>query len=599
MAVERVLGTENNPDIIESGSAVEIIPEQSRSEAISESDNILVMNDEVLLDEQIAAELANMENETEDFFDNLADFIDERELTKLASNLIDSIHGDLESRSEWEKTYTDGLKYLGMKFDDSRSQPFQGSSGVIHPILAEATTQFQAQAYKELLPAKGPVKTQILGARTVETESQAERVQEFMNYYIMNVMQDYDPELDQLLFYLPLAGSCFKKIYFDTVLQKAISKFIPPEDLIVPYEAPDMSSAERITHSITMSRNEIKKQQLSGFYIDVDIPEESYETRDEISTEIDEIEGTSPSYTEDRNRTIYEVHTILDLEGFEDKDDIGEPTGLKLPYIVTIDEQSNQILAIRRNYNPNDPTKNKINYFVQYKFLPGLGFYGLGLSHMIGGISKATTSILRQLIDAGTLANLPAGFKARGMRIRDEADPLQPGEFRDIDTTGGSLRENLIPLPIKEPSNVLMQLLGLLVDSGKRFASIGDMNVGDMNQAMPVGTTVALLERGTKVMSAIHKRLHYSQRLEFNLLAKVFADYLPPEYPYDTGSGSREIKISDFDDRIDIVPVSDPNIFSQSQRITMLKNYCKWFNQTLKYMVLQAYTKPITGCTVL
>jgi len=415
-----------------------------------------------------------------------------------------------------------------MKFDDSRSQPFQGSSGVIHPILAEATTQFQAQAYKELLPAKGPVKTQILGARTVQTESQAERVQEFMNYYIMNVMEDYDPELDQLLFYLPLAGSCFKKIYFDFVLQRAVSKFIPPEDLIVPYEAPDMSSAERITHAITMSRNEIKKQQLSGFYIDVDIPEESYESRDEITSEIDEIEGTKPSYTEDRNRTIYEVHTILDLEGFEDVDDMGEPTGLKLPYIVTIDEQSNQILAIRRNYNPNDPTKNKINYFVQYKFLPGLGFYGLGLSHMIGGISKATTSILRQLIDAGTLANLPAGFKARGMRIRDEADPLQPGEFRDIDTTGGSLRENLIPLPIKEPSNVLMQLLGLLVDSGKRFASIGDMNVGDMNQAMPVGTTVALLERGTKVMSAIHKRLHYSQRLEFNLLAKVFADYLPP-----------------------------------------------------------------------
>jgi hypothetical protein len=569
MAVERVLGTENDPDIIESGSAVEIIPEQSRSEAISESDNVVVMNDEVLLDEQIASELANMQNETEDFFDNLAEFVDESELSKLASNLIDSIHGDLESRSEWEKTYTDGLKYLGMKFDDSRSQPFQGSSGVIHPILAEATTQFQAQAYKELLPAKGPVKTQILGQRTVETESQAERVQEFMNYYIMNVMEDYDPELDQLLFYLPLAGSCFKKIYFDFVLQRAISKFIPPEDLIVPYEAPDMSSAERITHSITMSRNEIKKQQLSGFYIDVDIPEGSYESRDEVTTEIDEIEGTSPSYTEDRNRTIYEVHTILDLEGFEDKDDLGEPTGLKLPYIVTIDEQSNQILAIRRNYNPNDVSKNKINYFVQYKFLPGLGFYGLGLSHMIGGISKATTSILRQLIDAGTLANLPAGFKARGMRIRDEADPLQPGEFRDIDTTGGSLRENLIPLPIKEPSNVLMQLLGLLVDSGKRFASIGDMNVGDMNQAMPVGTTVALLERGTKVMSAIHKRLHYSQRLEFNLLAKVFADYLPPEYPYDTGSGTREIKISDFDDRIDIVPVSDPNIFSQSQRITM------------------------------
>lgn len=569
MAVERVLGTENDPDIIESGSSVEIIPEQSRSDAINDADNIMVVDDEVLLDEQIAAALANTQNEEEDFFANLAEYVDEDELSKLSSNLIDSIKSDLESRSEWEKTYTDGLKYLGMKFDESRSQPFQGSSGVVHPILAEAVTQFQAQAYKELLPAKGPVKTQIIGQRTVETEAQANRVQEFMNYYIMNVMKDYDPELDQLLFYLPLAGSCFKKIYFDFGLKRAVSKFIPPEDLIVPYEAPDMSSAERITHAITMSRNEVKKQQLSGFYINVDIPEESYESRDEITTEINAIEGISPSYTEDRNRTIYEVHTILDLEGFEDTDQEGEPTGLKLPYIVTIDEQANQVLAIRRNYNPEDTSKNKINYFVQYKFLPGLGFYGLGLSHMIGGISRATTSILRQLIDAGTLANLPAGFKARGMRIRDEAEPLQPGEFRDIDTTGGSLRENLIPLPIKEPSGVLMQLLGLLVDSGKRFASIGDMNVGDMNQAMPVGTTVALLERGTKVMSAIHKRLHYAQKLEFNLLAKVFADYLPPEYPFETGSGSREIKVSDFDDRIDIVPVSDPNIFSQSQRITM------------------------------
>ena len=337
----------------------------------------------------------------------------------------------------------------------------------------------------------------------------------------------------------------------------------------MPYEAPDISTAERITHVISMSRNEIKKQQLNGFYADIDIPESSYPESDDVQDEIDDIQGVSPSYTEERNRTIYEVHTILDLEGYEDLDSDGKPTGLKLPYIVTVDEQANKILAIRRNYNPDDPDKNKINYFVQYKFLPGLGFYGLGLSHMIGGLSKASTSILRQLIDAGTLSNLPAGFKARGMRIRDEADPLQPGEFRDIDTTGGSLRENLIPLPIKEPSNVLMQLLGLLIDSGKRFAAIADMNVGDMNQAMPVGTTVALLERGTKVMSAIHKRLHYSQKVEFKLLSDVFADYLPPVYSYDTGTAPREIKATDFDERIDVVPVSDPNIFSQSQRITL------------------------------
>ena len=565
MAVERKLGTENDPDIIESGSMIEIVPEQTRQEALEEAMTIVVSGDDVILD----GEMAEEQPVEEDFFANLAESLDEETLSKLSSDLCSSIKNDLESRSEWEKTYIDGLKYLGMKFDDSRSQPFEGSSGVIHPILAEAVTQFQANAYKELLPAKGPVKTQIIGMRTAETESQADRVQEFMNYYIMNVMQEYDPELDQLLFYLPLAGSAFKKVYFDFVLKRAVAKFIPPEDLIVPYEAPDMFSAERVTHVISMSKNEIRKQQLSGFYADVDIPDESYEERSEITTEIDEIEGVAPDYTEDRNRTIYEVHTILDLEGYEDIGAEGEPTGLKLPYIVTIDEQANTVLSIRRNYNPEDPDKTKINYFVQYKFLPGLGFYGLGLSHMIGGISKAATSILRQLIDAGTLANLPAGFKARGMRIRDEADPLQPGEFRDIDTTGGSLRENLIPLPIKEPSNVLMQLLGLLVDSGKRFAATADMNVGDMNQAMPVGTTVALLERGTKVMSAIQKRLHYSQKVEFNLLADVFADYLPPEYNFETGSGSKDIKISDFDDRVDIVPVSDPNIFSQSQRITM------------------------------
>jgi hypothetical protein len=326
-----------------------------------------------------------------------------------------------------------------MKFDDSRSQPFEGSSGVVHPILAEAATQFQAQAYKEMLPAKGPVKTEIVGARTVETENQAERVQEFMNYYIMNVMEEYDPELDQMLFYLPLAGSTFKKVYFDFVLNRAVSKFIPPEDLIVPYEAPDISSAERITHSISMSANEIKKQQLSGFYANVDIGSESYsDDLSDIAEAIDEIQGVSPSYKENRNRTVYEVHTVLDIEGFEDVDEQGNPTGLKLPYIVTIEEDSEKVLSIRRNYLPNDLLKNKINYFVQYKFMPGLGFYGLGLSHMIGGLSKASTSILRQLIDAGTLANLPAGFKARGMRIRDEDDPLQPGEFRDIDTTGRS-----------------------------------------------------------------------------------------------------------------------------------------------------------------
>ena len=566
MAIDKALEPNNNIDVIEQGSTVTIPQEPTRQDMISDAAQILVNEDEILVGDEIEQEpMPEM-----DFDSNLVDFIDPLTLTKIASDLISSVDSDKQSRSEWEKTYTEGLEYLGMKFDEQRSQPFEGSSGVIHPILAEAVTQFQAQAYKEMLPAKGPVKTEIVGARTIETESQAERVQEFMNYYIMNVMQEYDPELDMLLFYLPLAGSAFKKVYFDFVTNKAVSKFIAPEDLIVPYEASDMSSAERITHAISMSLNEIKKQQVTGFYADVEINDEDYgEDESEVKKQIDEIQGIESSYKEDRSRTIYEIHTVLDIEGFEDLDVNGEPTGLKLPYIITIDESSETVLSIRRNYLETDPLKNKINYFVQYKFLPGLGFYGLGLSHMIGGLSKASTSILRQLIDAGTLANLPAGFKARGMRIRDEDEPLQPGEFRDIDTTGGSLRENLIPLPIKEPSNVLMQLLGLLVDSGKRFAAIADMNVGDSNAAMPVGTTVALLERGTKVMSAIHKRLHYAQKKEFQLLSKVFSEYLPPQYPFAMGSGSVEIKQQDFDGRVDVIPVSDPNIFSQSQRITL------------------------------
>ena len=566
MAVEN-LGTENDPDVFSMGRELEVFPEPSRQDQIRGAAEILVADDQLLIDEEIDAPPEQIQVS---FDANLVDEIDAIELSRLASDVLSSIKADKESRSEWEETYVDGLKYLGMHFDETRSNPFQGSSGVIHPILAEAVTQFQAQAYKEMLPAKGPVKTEIVGARSPEVEAQADRVQEFMNFYIMNVMSEYDPELDMMLFYLPLAGSAFKKGYFDTAIGRAMSKFIEPQDLVVPYEATDIFSAERVTHVLRMSKNEIRKQQLAGFYADIELTGGGVNfTRDEIEEEIDKIEGTAPGYSEDRDHTVYEVHTILDLPGFEDIGQDGEPTGLKLPYIVTIDEPTQRVLAIRRNYKEQDPLRQKVNYFVQYKFLPGLGFYGLGLSHMIGGLAKASTSILRQLIDAGTLANLPAGFKARGMRIRDEDDPLQPGEFRDIDTTGASLRENLIPLPIKEPSNVLMSLLGLLVESGKRFASIADMNVGDMNQAMPVGTTVALLERGTKVMSAIHKRLYYGQRVEFQLLATVFSEYLPPVYPYQTGTGPQEVKGQDFDGRVDIIPVSDPNIFSQSQRITM------------------------------
>jgi len=567
MAIDKLLGTEEDPDVIPLSREMSVTPEPSREDMIRDAAQILVAEEDILIDDEIDAVPETIQIP---FDSNLVDFLDKSDLGKLASDVLESIDSDKESRSEWEKTYVDGLKYLGMKFDETRSQPFQGSSGVIHPILAESVTQFQAQAYKELLPAQGPVKTEIVGARTPEIEMQSQRVANFMNFYIMNVMQEYDPELDMLLFYLPIAGSAFKKVYYDQSMSRAVSKFIAPEDLIVPYEASDILSAERVTHVIRMSKNEIRKQQLSGFYADIELKGDAYTVnRSEIEEEIDEIEGQSPSYSENRDRTVYEVHTILDLPGYEDVDAEGKETGLKLPYIVTIDEQSQQVLSIRRNYTEQDVTKQKINYFVQYKFLPGLGFYGLGLSHMIGGLAKASTSILRQLIDAGTIANLPSGFKARGMRIRDEDEPLQPGEFRDIDTTGGSLKENLIPLPVKEPSNVLMQLLGMLIDSGKRFASIADTNVGDVNQAMPVGTTVALLERGTKVMSAIHKRLHYAQRIEFQLLAKVFSEYLPPMYPYQALGGAQEVKQTDFDGRVDVIPVSDPNIFSQSQRITM------------------------------
>ena len=572
MVIERKLGTEDNPDIRDQTKSVNVPNEEFNVERTAPSfdDQMLEALQINITDDAILFDEPSEDIEPEIPFDaNLVDVLDNSILGVMASKLINAVENDKESRKEWEKTYTDGLKYLGMRFDDQRSQPFEGSSGVINPILSEAVTQFQAQAYKELLPAQGPIKTQVVGQRDANTEMQAERVSEFMNYYIMNEMPEYDPDLDQLLFYLPLSGSAFKKVYYDAAKGRPMSKFIPAEDLLVPYNATDLLSAERVTHVVSMSNNEVRKLQLSGFYADISLTDNETMVRDEIDKEIDKIQGVEPDYGEDEQRKLYEIHTVAEIEGFEDVDNAGEPTGLKIPYIITIDESSQKILSIRRNYNPEDTFRNKINYFVQYKFLPGLGFYGLGLSHMIGGLSKASTSILRQLIDAGTLSNLPAGFKTRGIRIRDEASPLQPGEFRDVDAPGGALRDSLMPLPYKEPSNVLFQLLGLLVDSGKRFAAIADMNIGDSNAAMPVGTTVALLEKGTKVMSAIHKRLHYSQKNEFQILARVFQEFLPPVYPYETGTGPREIKIQDFDRKIDVIPVSDPNIFSMSQRVIM------------------------------
>ena len=509
------------------------------------------------------------------FTANLVDLIDVTELSQIFMDLYAAVERDKGSRKEWEQTYIDGLKYLGMQFDEERSQPFAGATGVIHPLLGEAVTQFQAQAYKELLPSGGPVKTQVVGDYTSQREEQAQRVKEFMNYQLLHVMQEYDPNLDQLLFYLPLSGSAFKKIYYNETMGRAMAQFIASENLVVPYETTDLLGCSRITHIIKMTRNEVLKLQATGFYADVKIDDGDTFNRSEVTEQIDRLQGVEPNEGDEEIVTIYEIHTNLDIAGFEDLNQEGKASGIKLPYIVTLDITSNEVLSIRRNWKEQDPLKNKIEYFVHYKFLPGLGFYGFGLTHMIGGLSKAATSILRQLIDAGTLSNLPAGFKTRGIRIRDEAEPIQPGEFRDVDAPGSSLRDSLMPLPFKEPSQTLLALMGILVESGKRFASIADLNVGDGNQAAPVGTTVALLERGTKVMSAIHKRLHYAQNIEFKLLAELFKQYLPPVYPYATNNGAQEVKQTDFDDRIDILPVSNPDIFSTSQRIVMAQEMLK------------------------
>ena len=503
----------------------------------------------------------------EDHYANLAEFLDESILTDIGSELDEKYNDYRSSRQDWEMAYTNGLDLLGFKYE-RRTEPFKGASGVTHPVLAESVTQFQAQAYKELLPADGPVRTQIMGLTDRSKEDQAMRVKEFMNYQIMNVMKEYEPEFDQMLFYLPLSGSTFKKVYYDAMLGRAVSKFIPAEDLIVPYSATSLEDAEAVIHVIKISENDLRKQQVNGFYRDVELGQPPLK-EDEIKSKQRELEGVRVEKQEDIY-TLLECHVNLDLEGFEDKDpQTGEPTGIKLPYVVTIEESSREVLSIRRNYKSDDPLKNRTNYFVHFKFLPGLGFYGFGLIHMIGGLSRTATSALRQLLDAGTLANLPSGFKMRGIRVRDDAQPLQPGEFRDVDAPGGNLRDAFMPLPFKGPDQVLLQLMGIVVDAGQRFASIADAQVGDMNQQAAVGTTMALLERGSRVMSAIHKRIYGALKNEFELLANVFATYLPPVYPYDVVGGQRQIKQTDFDDKIDILPVADPNIFSQSQRINL------------------------------
>ena len=544
----------------------EQVVETQEMEALSPDDIEISENEDGSVDVDLDPQAAAPEGGDEHYA-NLAEFLPDDVLGELASDLNGKYMDYSSSRKDWEKAYITGLDLLGFKYDN-RTEPFQGASGATHPVLAEAVTQFQALAYKELLPADGPVRTQVLGLSNEQTIQQAERVKDFMNYEIMEKMKEYEPEFDQMLFNLPLAGSAFKKVYYDEMEQRAVSKFVPADDLIVPYTATSLDDAEAIIHRVKMSENDLKKQQVAGFYLDIELSKpETHET--DVDKKERELEGTSSTANDDVY-TLLECHIDLDLEGFEDMNqETGEPSGIKIPYIVTIEESSREILSIRRNYEVGDPLKKKVEYFVHFKFLPGLGFYGFGLIHMIGGLSRTATSALRQLLDAGTLSNLPAGFKMRGIRIRDDAQSIQPGEFRDVDAPGGNLRDSFMMLPFKEPSQTLLALMGVVVQAGQRFASIADLQVGDGNQQAAVGTTVALLERGSRTMSAIHKRIYSGLKNEFKLLARVFKLYLPPEYPYDVVGGQRTIKQSDFDDRVDIVPVADPNIFSQTQRISL------------------------------
>ena len=502
---------------------------------------------------------------SDDFNANLAENMDERTLKRLGMELIQEYRKDKESRKDWEEGYTKGLDLLGVKYNE-QTRPFKGASGVTHPLLSESATTFQASAYKELLPSDGPVRTQVVGLRTPATEQQADRVKEYMNYLIMEKMEDYTTDMDQMLYYLPLSGSTFKKVYFDEFLQRPVSKFIPAEDLVVPYYASDLKDAGRITHVIKMTENEVNKKMAAEFYRDIELPKPNVSETD-LQQKIDELDGVKPGFT-DYIHTILEMHVELNLDDYENFDNRTKKA-IKIPYIVTIDESSAEVLSIYRNYRVDDPNYTRVENFVHYKFLPGLGFYGFGLIHTIGGLSRAATVALRQLIDAGTLKNLPAGFKSRGIRVRDDDQPIQPGEFRDVDAPGGNIRDQFFNLPFSEPSTTLFNLLGFVVQAGQKFAAITDTAVGNDTQNRAVGTTIALLERGSRVMSGVHKRCYYAMRMEFKILARICSEYLPPEYPYEVYGGPRQIKALDFDSRVDILPVADPNIMSMAQRVTL------------------------------
>ena len=541
------------------------IPEIAEDETV-ELDQGQPIIDEAVEEVTVEGEEPEMEDRPQDDFNaNLAETMDERTLSRMASELISEYKKDKESRKDWEQAYIKGLDLLGVKYQEV-TRPFKGASNVTHPLLAESVTQFQAQAYKELVPSDGPVRTQIVGLQTPPIEQQATRVKDYMNYMLMEKMEEYTTDMDQMLFYLPLSGSTFKKVYYDSLLRRPVSKFVPAEDIVVPYYASDLKDSDRITHVQRMTENEVLKQMAGGFYREVELASTSEEPTDNVQKKINELEGIKRT-GDDALNTILEMHVDLHLDDYEKFD--SRAKNIKIPYVVTIDEGSGEILSIYRNYRPDDPTYQRIEYFAHFKFLPGLGFYGFGLTHMIGGLSQAATQSLRQLIDAGTLKNLPAGFKSRGIRVRDDDQPIQPGEFRDVDAPGGNIRDQFFNLPFTEPSTTLFNLLGFLVQAGQKFAAITDNNIGNDAQNRAVGTTVAMMERGSRVMSGVHKRCYYAMKMEFKILARIMQEYLPPEYPYDVYGGPRVIKAQDFDDRVDILPVADPNIMSMAQRVML------------------------------
>jgi hypothetical protein len=502
------------------------------------------------------------EESDQDFGANLAEYMSESALTEIAGDLIGDFDSDIASRRDWIQAYVDGLELLGMKIED-RMEPWPGACGVYHPLLSEAVVKFQSETIMETFPASGPVKTQIIGKETPEKKAAAERVQADMNYQLTDVMQEYRPEQERLLWGLGIAGNAFKKIYYDPSLQRQVAMYVPAEDMVVPYGASSLESAERVTHVMRKSENELRKLQVAGFYRDIDLGEPE-NVLDEVEKKIAEKLGFRA--TSDDRFKVLEMHVDLDIEGYEHEDEDGEPTGIALPYVVTIEKGSNSVLAIRRNWNPDDETHKKRQHFVHYGYIPGFGFYCFGLIHLIGAFAKSGTSILRQLVDAGSLSNLPGGFKTRGLRVKGDDTPIAPGEFRDVDVPSGTMKDNIMTLPYKEPSMVLAGLLDKIVDEGRRFASAADLKVADMSGNTPVGTTLAILERTLKVMSAVQARIHYSMKREFKLLKTIIADYTPEEYSYDPAEGDRKAKKSDYDD-VEVIPVSDPNAATMSQKI--------------------------------